>query len=59
MNAIVATPALRDRWSQIVERVSSWTPDALLSLGARLSLGAIFFMSGYRQRAQVDITAGR
>src|SRR5207237_9979188 len=46
MNAIVATPALRDRWSQIVERVSSWTPDALLSLGARLSLGAIFFMSG-------------
>ena len=46
MNAIVATPALRDRWSQVVERVSSWTPDALLSLGARLSLGAIFFMSG-------------
>ena len=46
MNAIVATPALRDRWSQVTERLSSFTPDAVLALGARLSLGAIFFMSG-------------
>ena len=44
--AIVATPALRDRWSQVTERLSSLTPDAVLALGARLSLGAIFFMSG-------------
>ena len=46
MNAIVATPALRDRWSQVTERLSSFTPDAVLAIGARLSLGAIFFMSG-------------
>ena len=47
MNAIVATtPALRERWSQLTERLSAITPDALLSLGARLSLGAIFFLSG-------------
>jgi putative oxidoreductase len=46
MNAIVATPAFRDRCSQLTERLSALTPDALLSIGARLSLGAIFFMSG-------------
>lgn len=47
MNAITASAfGLRNRWSQVTDRLAAWISDTIVSLGARLALAAIFFMSG-------------
>lgn len=45
---LAARPAIGPRaaWNRIADRLSPWVSDALLALGARLALGAIFFLSG-------------
>ena len=43
----VSTPAfVLARWNQLVDRFSGRVGDSALALGARIALGAIFFMSG-------------
>ena len=43
----VSTPAfMLARWNYLADRFSGWVGDSALSLGARVALGAIFFMSG-------------
>jgi putative oxidoreductase len=37
---------LRATWERITDQVSGWVSHALLALGARAALGAIFFLSG-------------
>jgi len=34
------------RWNRLADRLTAWIGDGALSLGARVALGAIFFMSG-------------
>lgn len=53
MNAISDSATLSPlaRWNRVADRSSAWISDAVLSLGARVALGAIFFMSG---RTKVD-----
>ena len=47
MNAITASSLnLRDRWSLVADRLSEWIGHPVLALGARISLAAIFFLSG-------------
>ena len=34
------------RWNRLADRLSAWIGDGALAIGARVALGAIFFMSG-------------